>query len=228
MATRNYYALLGISATASTRDIQEAFRTLAKRLHPDLGGEQDAPDFREVLEAYQILSDPERRRRYNQAHRFIPSGPAAPAESSVVDLGLSPEPLVPEPMSVRRDFHMVRPSGEALVERFRRNFTGLGIPKGERLESLSIEVVLSAEEAQRGGSLRIAVPVFYPCPACEGAGRDWLFPCLYCSEQGLIEEETPVRITIPPRVRDGTQMTVPIQGLSIHNLYLRLSIRVGP
>jgi DnaJ-class molecular chaperone len=49
MATRNYYALLGISVTASTRDIQEAFRTLAKRLHPDLGGEQGAPDFREVL-----------------------------------------------------------------------------------------------------------------------------------------------------------------------------------
>ena len=227
MATRNYYVLLGVSATASTRDIQEAFRALAKRLHPDLVGEQGAPDFPEVLEAYQMLSDPARRQRYNQAQRFIPSGRAAQAQSSVVEPGLSPEPLVSAPLSVRRDFHTVGPSGEALVERFRRNFTGRGIPKGERLESLSIEVLLSAEAALRGGSLRIAVPVFYPCPACEGAGRDWLFPCLYCSEQGLIEEEEPVRITISPLVRDGTLMAVPLQGLSIHNLYLRLSIRVG-
>jgi len=74
MATRNYYVLLGVSATASTRDIQEAFRALAKRRHPDLVGEQGAPDFQEVLEAYQMLSDPARRQRYNQAQRFIPSG----------------------------------------------------------------------------------------------------------------------------------------------------------
>lgn len=229
MAMKNYYFILGVSPTASIQDIQDAFRALAKERHPDVAGGQGSADFREVLEAYQVLSDPERRRQYNQTLRVVPSS-AVPQEQPIiidhVDHGPPPEPLIPEPLSIRQDFQTIGLSAEALVERLQRNFTGLGIPKGERLESLSIEVLLSPEEAMRGGSVRIAVPVFYPCPACGGTGRDWLFGCLPCSEHGIIEEEAPVSIDIPAMVRDGTILEVPIRGLGIHNLYLRLHIRV--
>ena len=195
--------------------------------HPDAVDGQGSADFREVLEAYQVLSDPERRQEYNQTLRVVPSYAAPQEQPIIIDPEPPPEPLVPEPLSIRQDFQTVGPSAEALVERFQRNFTGLGIPKGERLESLNIEVLLSPEEAIRGGRIRIAVPVFYPCPACGGSGRDWLFACLYCSERGIIEEETPVSIRIPSMVRDGTIMEVPIRGLSIQNLYLRLHIRIS-
>ncbi|HYS42653.1 MAG TPA: hypothetical protein VEM32_01625 [Geobacteraceae bacterium] len=95
------------------------------------------------------------------------------------------------------------------------------------MEGLNVELLLSADEAARGGVASIGVPVFYPCPVCGGSGRDWLFPCTYCQEQGMIEEEETVRVQIPPLVRDGTILEVPIRGLGIHNFYLRLHIRIA-
>jgi molecular chaperone DnaJ len=130
-------------------------------------------------------------------------------------------------MSVLHDFETIRPSFEPLFERFLRNFTGERVPKGERLESLNIEVILSPEEAARGVVVPVGVPVFYNCPQCGGSGRDWLFPCIDCNAQGIIEEEETVRVGISPMVADRAVIEVPIHGLGIHNFYLRLHIRIS-
>ena len=68
---------------------------------------------------------------------------------------------------------------------------------------------------------------YVACPVCGGSGREWLFPCTYCREQRMVEGEEIVRIPIPPMVREGTILEVPIRGLGIHNIYLRLSIRIA-
>jgi molecular chaperone DnaJ len=96
------------------------------------------------------------------------------------------------------------------------------------VEGLNVEVLFSLDEAARGEVVRLRVPVFSPCPVCGGSGRDWLFPCTYCREQGMIEEEETVRIHIPPLVREGTIFEIPMRGLGIHNFYLRLHIRIAP
>jgi molecular chaperone DnaJ len=101
------------------------------------------------------------------------------------------------------------------------------VQKGERLESLNIEVILSPEEAAKGVVVPVAVPVFYNCRQCGGSGRDWLFPCVDCNAQGIIEEEETVRVCIPPMVADRVVIEVPIHGLGIHNFYLRLHIRIS-
>ncbi len=108
-------------------------------------------------------------------------------------------------MSVLHDFETIRPSFEPLVERFLRNFTRENIPKGERLESLNIEVILSPEEAARGIAVPVGVPVFYNCPQCGGSRRDWLFPCIDCNAQGIIEEEATVRIPLPSMIHDTSR-----------------------
>lgn len=127
-----------------------------------------------------------------------------------------------------RDFETIRPSFEPLFDRFVRNFTGLGVPKGERLEGLNLEVVLSPEEAAQGIAVPLNVPVFLPCFQCGGSGRDWLFLCVECNGQGMIEEERTIRVTIPPRVSNRTIIEVPIHGRGIHNFYLRLHVRISP
>ncbi|MGE0822205.1 MAG: DnaJ domain-containing protein [Candidatus Binatia bacterium] len=226
MAVKDYYFILGVSRTESTSGIRDAFRELAKRYHPDRFGPQGTSVFQDIVEAYQVLSDTERRRVYNQGLRHA-EGQAEPSLAPIVTrYEPEPEPLVPEPMSILRGFRTTRPSFDPLFRRFRRNFTGLGVPKAERVESLTLELHLSPEEAFRGGIAPLRVPVFYPCPVCHGSGRDWLFPCTYCEEQGMIEEEETVRLTIPPMVRDGAVMEVSLRGLGIHNLYLRLYLRV--
>jgi len=227
MATKHYYLILGVSRTESESGIREAFRELAKRYHPDRVGPQSTRFFQDILEAYQLLSDPERRKHYNQGLHHAEGRMEVQPEPIIVGQWPRPEPLVPEPMSALRGFQTIHPSFEALFERFRRNFTGIGVPKGERLEGLNVELLLSADEAARGGVASIGVPVFYPCPVCGGSGRDWLFPCTSCQEQGMIEEEETVRVQIPPLVRDGTILEVPIRGLGIHNFYLRLDIRIA-
>jgi DnaJ-class molecular chaperone len=227
MASKDYYLILGVSRRENFRAIQDAFRELAKRYHPDRAGPEGTRQFQDIQEAYEVLSDPEKRKSYNyeleQDEMKIHSRP----EPIFSRPASRPEPLVPQNMSVLRDFETIRPSFEPLFERFLRNFTRENIPKGERLESLNVEVILSPEEATRGIAVGVSVPVFYTCRQCGGSGRDWLFPCVGCSAQGTIEQEETVRVYIPPMAPDRAIIEVPIHGLGIHNFYLRLHIRIS-
>jgi DnaJ-class molecular chaperone len=227
MARKDYYLILGVSRGENFRGVQEAFRDLAKRYHPDLAGPEETRRFQDLQEAYETLSDPSKRNLYNhdleQDEITIHSRP----EPIFSRPPSRPEPLIPEPMSVLRGFASIRPSFEPLYERFLRNFTGERIPKGERLEALNVDLILSPEETARDVTVPVGVPVFYTCRQCAGSGRDWLFPCVNCNAQGIIEEEKTVRVSIPPMVPDGTIIEVPIDGLGIHNFYLRLHIRIS-
>jgi DnaJ-class molecular chaperone len=186
---------------------------LAKKYHPDRTGQVDAETFKDVQEAYEVLSDPERRRHYNH-------------ELDLSETGTGANPAGVEPVSIFSRPQGVRPSFEELHERWLRNFTGLGVPKGERIEGLNIEILLSAEEAMKGCVAPIEVPSFHRCPFCDGTGYEWVFPCSYCFTEGVVENTETVRVDIPPSVEPGTVFEIPIDGLGIHNFYLRLHILV--
>jgi molecular chaperone DnaJ len=217
---KTYYVILGVPESESPGGIRAAYRDLAKRLHPDVAGEQATRAFQEVTEAYDVLSDPERRRQYNHQLKRAEDRQGVP-----VHVG-RPAPFVRESRSILGNPEGVRPSFEAMYDRFLRNFTGIGVPKAERLEGLNFEVLLTPEEAWHGCVVPVQVPVFSRCPDCGGSGRDWVFPCTHCREQGMIETERLVRIEIPPMVPSGTIYELPLRGLGIHNFYLRLHVFV--
>ncbi|MFJ6673853.1 DnaJ C-terminal domain-containing protein [Actinosynnema sp. NPDC091369] len=84
MADRDHYATLGVSRSASQDEIQRAYRALARRHHPDLDPEPGADErFRAISEAYRVLSDPGRRRRYDASRRV--SAPGRPGRGPVGD-----------------------------------------------------------------------------------------------------------------------------------------------
>jgi len=218
MKRKTYYMVLGVSDIESPSGIRAAYRDLAKKVHPDLAGEQSAGVFREVTEAYHVLSNPERRREYD--HQLRRPDPL----EAVSSLHSMARPSARRPVTILGQPESIEPSFEAMFDRFFRNFSGVGVPKSERLEGLNFEVLLTPAEIAHGCVVPVQVPVFRPCPQCDGTGYSWAFPCTYCQRQGLIETEQIVRIRVPPMVPSGTVFELPLQGLGIHNLYLRLHV----
>lgn len=220
MERKSYYVILGVSSSESSRGIRAAYRDLAKRLHPDVAGEETTRAFQEVTEAYSVLSDPQLRRDYNDRLKQAADG----GEGASIPRRPS-EPLVREPVTILGHPETIRPSFEAMYDRFLRNYTGIGIPKAEHPERLNFEVLLTPEEAARGCVVPVGVPVFSRCPWCGGSGRDWAFACAHC-QQGMIEKEELLEIRVPPMVPSGTIYEIPLRGLGIHNFFLGLHVFV--
>jgi len=95
------------------------------------------------------------------------------------------------------------------------------------IEGLNVDLVLSSEESAQGGTVAVGVPVFFTCPECYGTGRDWLFLCSNCAARGIIEAEETVCVRIPPMLPERSVIEVPIHGLGVHNLFLRLHTRIS-
>ena len=80
MANKDYYEVLGVDRSASAEEIKKAYRTLAKKYHPDLnqGDDSAAQKFKEINEAYQVLGDDQKRHQYDQfgTSEFDPNGGA--------------------------------------------------------------------------------------------------------------------------------------------------------
>lgn len=220
MERKTYYMILGVSRTESASGIRTAYRDLAKRLHPDVAGEQATRAFQELTEAYDVLSDPQRRFEYNHKLGQAEGGKSVPARQG------PPEAKLRDPVVILEDPERIRPSFEAMYDRFLRNFIDIEAPKSEGLDSLNVEVLLTREEASRGCLVPVGVPVFSLCPHCSGSGRVCLFPCTFCQQEGVVETGRTVQVPVPPMVRPGSILEMPLQGLGIHNFYLRLHVHV--
>lgn len=232
---KNYYLILGVPADASFDEIKAAFRRRAMELHPDRSGLEGGP-FQEVQEAYGVLGDPERRRRYDQRAR--------PHLSQRSWSEPPPEPLVPErprgeplrrgtaargfrDVSLAESFEVYRPSFDELFERFWSNFEPFSRPKAEQLESLTVEVVVSAEEARFGGRVQVWIPTRATCSTCGGHGAVGPYECWRCEGQGALTTEVPVEVAYPPGLRDGCAIRIPLTRFGIENFFLTVLLRVS-
>lgn len=215
MALKDYYLILGISRSEPPSGIRARYRDLARRFHPDVAGAESTSRFQEITEAYETLADPAARRRYNAELARLERRP--PRDS------IEPLPAPRRgPVSLFAEPEALTPSFEALF----RNFTGVDLPKAQRPEPLTVEVILTHEEAVRGVTVPIGVPGLEACSHCGGTGGVWLFPCASCEAEGAIATEHVVRVTIPPLSRPTSIIQAPLYGLGIDNLYLRLYVRV--
>lgn len=208
MEKKTYYMILGVSRGETLGGIRAAYRDRARQLHPDVAGEAATRAFQELSEAYGVLSDPSRRRAYN-AQLALDAHAAPRAPISILD---PPEAIHPSFAEVR--------------DRFLRNFTGLHVPKAERIEPFDFEVLLSHDEATSGCVVPIGVPTFQRCPRCGGAGVTWLHACTYCRQSGMIETRRVVQVHVPAMTPPGTIYEVALSGLGIHNFRLRLHVLV--
>jgi molecular chaperone DnaJ len=224
MLRKSYYLTLGISHNESAEGIRQAFHEIVKRYHPDRVGSERLRFFQEIVEAYRVLGDPERRRNYDRGLYQAGLTTSAPLAPAMVGSGQGDLPLA---MAVLRNLTIKDAPFEAALARVSGRLTTAQVNSNEFCEGLNTVVILSPNEAIHGGMIVLAVPSCSPCDRCGGSGRDGLFPCTLCDGEGLIEEQETVRVQVLPLVGDGTVINVPLRGLGVHNFYLRLHIRVG-
>lgn len=244
MATRSkdYYEILGVAENASQDEIKKAYRDLAKKHHPDRSDDPDAEErFKEISEAYAVLSDEEKRRIYDQHGHAGLEGQFGSAEDLFQDAdfqsvfgdmgGLNLGGLFSELFGQGRGRQRQR--GEDLVVRV--NVDPATVLEGderevevERMEPCAnCEGTGAGPEGERqrcprcdgqgqvGQRQQTPMGVFTqvsPCPECRGEGTRITEPCPSCRGKGLTKQRRTLVVQIPRGVEDGMRLRLRGEG----------------
>ena len=196
--TKDFYQILGVAEKASADDIKKSYRKLAKQHHPDANPDrpQAAERFKEISEAYSVLSDAEKRKQYDEMRRlgaFGGFGGGGPGPSrgpgGAPGGGPTSQTINFEDL---RDFGGLGDLFSSLFDRGRRG--GAGAPGGrpggpERGESIEYVVEIPFEAAVAGEKISIEVPVTEECATCHGNGAapgSKTHKCTECGGSGTI------------------------------------------
>jgi molecular chaperone DnaJ len=150
---RDYYEVLGVSRSAGDDDLKKAYRKLALQFHPDRNpGDREAEErFKEIGEAYQILSDPERRAAYDRfGHAAFEQG----GGFGGFDFGAGFEDIV----------------GDLFGDFFGTGRGGRGRSRARRGQDLQYQMEVTFEEAAKGCEKTISIPRLATCTTCSGSG----------------------------------------------------------
>jgi molecular chaperone DnaJ len=162
---RDYYEVLGVERTATPDEIKKAYRQLALKFHPDKnpGDKQAEERFKEVAQAYEVLSDPEKRSRFD---RFGNAPQGAPGGAGGGFEDLAGFDLADALRAFMRDFG----GGMGGFNEFDEEGRGPRRARERRGNSLEIRLPLTLEEIATGTEKRVKVRHFRPCKACKGTG----------------------------------------------------------
>lgn len=225
MTRKSHYTILGISKGASPEGVRAAFLRLAKERHPDRAGEASTPAFREIQQAYDVLSDPERRRRYDrqfdQKRRTSWSRPEPLTQHHRV------EPIVPDPDPQPQHRPRRRPTFDDLSDLVGRGFTPVLDRPLRPIDGIDVDVVISAGLADRGGRCTVNLPFREICGHCLGTGIRWPSPCPVCRQTGWTTNERSVGIELPPGIQSGTVIHLRSRSTGGAGIRLRLLVRQG-
>ena len=228
-AERDYYELLGVERTASDAEIKKAFRKLARELHPDVNQEADAQErFRAIAEAYEVLSDAERRRLYDQfGHAGLRRGGYAPTDFAFSNLSDIFSAFFGDDLFGRNRGGRERGGdiGVSVAIELADAFTGVTRTPGvdvavacERCDGDGAEPgterVTCTTCGGRGQLQQVSRSVFgefvrtQTCPACAGAGTVVETPCSNCQGNGRLVEAKELEVEIPAGIHDGQRIRI--------------------
>ncbi|MGA2330759.1 MAG: hypothetical protein ABSG75_03275 [Syntrophales bacterium] len=126
-----------------------------------------------------------------------------------------------------RSFQTFTPSFDEIFDWFWSNFSSVTQPKSGRVQSLTIEVDLTNEQALCGGNAKVLVPVRAICPTCRGYGGVGPYECLRCAGEGAITGEVPISVTFPPGMTEDHAVVIPLERFGIRNIHLTILFRLS-
>jgi len=254
---RDYYEVLGVDRSATSEEIKQSYRGLARQYHPDVSDVPDAETrFKEINEAYQVLSDPEKRAAYD---RFGHAGPAGVGGFGF-DFGFrDPFDIFEEVFGGGFGFRTSRRRGprrgadlrydlaltfeeavfgcEKEIEVMRHEVCpecdGSGAEPGTSPVRCS-ECDGSGQVRQVQRSILGSFVSVTTCPVCQGSGETIPIPCSRCSGEKRVYTTRRLTVTIPPGVDHGTQIRLAGEGEMGErggppgNLYVVLNVEPHP
>lgn len=224
MKFQDYYTTLGVGRTASADEIKRAYRKLAKEWHPDRHPPNQRKNveekFKAIAEANEVLSDPEKRKRYDALGEHWRHGQdfqGAPGAGGFRNVS-------PEEFARMFGGGGAGPGGGGFSDFFANMFgdmfggaRGAGGPRAGRARpqaqgaDAEAEIELTVGEALLGGRRPFSLAVRVPCESCDGEGRVGPQACPACGGLGSTARERTVELAIPKDVRD--HQVVRLRGL---------------
>ncbi|MBI4302818.1 MAG: J domain-containing protein [Chloroflexi bacterium] len=229
MAGKDYYGLLGIKRDASEQEIKQAYRRLARKHHPDVnpGNKAAEAKFKEINEAYEVLSDKEKRKKYDMygdqwqyADQF-----AKAREQQQTPYWDFAQPGAREYGSEAGDFDTL------LNDLFGSRTARRGAPRPRRGRDVETAVDITLEEAYQGTTRTVSFETQELCSACNGTGKIQNALCGVCRGSGRMTHMRRLEVKIPPGVKNGSRVRIAGQGepgpggAPSGDLYLVTSIR---
>lgn len=249
---RDYYQILGVDRSASPEAIKKAFRTIARQTHPDMnpGDPEAAASFREAAQAYEVLSDPETRRRYDRGDTidfgdlFAGMGGFDDLLRSVFGDGLfgssrSGRPTRGRDILIHTEISLdLAAFGGPLTVDYPNRLgctacSGSGAEPGSNPETCPDCGGTGQVRATRRSMFGTMVTAA-ECRRCGGEGRLIAHPCQVCSGTGAVSERVSVEVNVPAGVSTGSRLRIsgrgesPGRAGSPGDLYVELTITDDP
>ncbi|HTD67655.1 MAG TPA: J domain-containing protein [Candidatus Limnocylindria bacterium] len=239
---KDYYEVLGVARGASEDEIRKAFRKLARQYHPDVAKDKKTAEekFKEVNEAYEVLSDPEKRKKYDQL---------GPNWKQGADFRTPPG---------WQNMRGQRPgAGGRAAPDFETHFGGTGFSdffeslfggkrgggfqgfaddeeSAERGRDVEGDIMVTLDEALRGSVRAVSVQRPVPCAQCGGSGVRGQHVCNVCGGSGRVSRADTYQVRIPAGVTDGQRLRIAGRGESgmgggvAGDLFLRVRLAKHP
>ncbi len=230
MAGKDYYSILGVNRQAKEKEIKQAYRKLARKYHPDVNpGDNSTEDkFKQINEAYEVLSDKKKRQQYDQygdqwqyADQFAK---AEKQQNPFWDLRRA---------GGSQGFSFDGDLGSIFGDLF-RNETRRRQPRASRGLDIDYPVEVTLEEAYHGTTRTIALQNDRPCTGCQGTGKIQNVPCSACRGTGVVADIKRLEVKIPTGVKDKSRVRIAGKGQSGYggggpgDLYLVVAVKPHP